>query len=119
MTSAVVNIIRQNSRTAAEKPSARSSHTPASELCDVIGSGLSLAGGDALHLFAELGQHLGAIDALGGGVLDPLVADRLGAVLHLLDELGRRRADLDADPLHLLERRGVGGVPGLAGEHRK
>src|SRR5262249_25132417 len=34
MTSAVVSAIRQNSRTAAQKPSARSKHTPPSAGCD-------------------------------------------------------------------------------------
>ena len=37
----------------------------------------------------ELRQHLGAVDAFGGGVLDPLVVDRLGSFLYALDELGR------------------------------
>src|SRR5438270_11107822 len=122
MTSAVVSIIRQNSRTAAARPSARSSQTPASAGWDGDGIGplpASIAGGEPLELCAELGEHLGAVDTLGSGVLDPLVVDRLGPLLHVLDELGRRRADVDPDPLHLLQRRGVGGIPGLAGEQRQ
>src|SRR5882672_1157402 len=102
MTSAVVSIIRQNSRMAAAAPSARSSQAPASEGCDVIVPGPSVAGSDAFELLAEIRQHLGAVDALGGGVLDPFVHDRLGAVLHAFDELGRSRADLDPDPFHFL-----------------
>src|SRR5262249_14281770 len=85
-TSAVVNAIRQNSRMAAAVPSTRSSKTTASEGCDdLIESGRLLPSCYPLRLLAEFCQHLGAVDALGGGVLDPFVVDRLGALLHALN----------------------------------
>src|SRR6516162_3514865 len=104
MTSAVVSIIRLNRRIAAAAPSARSSQTPASDLGDVIG--WFMAGGHAFDLFVELGQHLGAIYPFSGGVLDPLVVDRLGLLFGSLDEFGRSLGDLDADLFHALERGG-------------
>ena len=48
--------------------------------------GRSFAGGDPLQLFVELGVHLGAVDALGVGRLDPRLGQRLGALLHVGDE---------------------------------
>src|SRR5437773_833317 len=116
MTSAVVRAIRPNSRTAAAAPSTRSSQTPVSERCDATAVRPSLAGGYTLDLLAELGKHLGAVDALGAGGLHPLLLDDLGPFLYALDQLGRGFGDLDADPFHLLESRAVGGIPGFAGE---
>src|SRR4249920_767198 len=115
MTSAVVRAIRPKSRTAAAAPSTRSSQAPASVRCDAMARGPLLAGGYAFNLLAELGEHLAAVDTLGGGVLHPLVLDDLCPLLHALDELGGGFADLDADPLHLFECGVVGGIPGFAG----
>src|SRR5262249_61251217 len=64
----------------------------------------SMAGGHALDLFVELGEHLGAVDAFGGGILDPLVVDRLGLLLGGPDEFRRCLGDLDADLFHALQR---------------
>src|SRR5262245_24516549 len=115
MTSAVVRAINPNSRTAAAAPSTRSSQAPASERCDATACRPSLAG-DALDLLAELGQHLGAVDTLGGRVLHPFVLDDLGPLLHALDQFRGGLADLHADPFHLLESGVVSGIPGLARE---
>src|SRR5262249_2827120 len=111
---------------AAAAPSTRSSQEPASEECDdcevmdALGhAAQSLAGGDALDLLAELGGHLGAADALGGGGLYPLLHDRLGFFLHAFHELGRGLVDPDPKLPHLLDAGCVGGVPGLAGELRQ
>src|SRR5262245_1663061 len=119
MTSAVVRAINPNSSIAAAAPSTRSSQAPTSERCDATACGPSLVAGDALDLLAELGQHLGAVDTLGGRVLHPFVLDDLGPLLHAFDQLRGGLADLHADPFHLIESGVVGGIPGLAREPRQ
>src|SRR5438034_8065625 len=79
---------------------------------------LSLARGDLLQLFAKLGEDLGAIHALGAGLLAPVLDDRGGPLLHLRDEGGVGVDDLDAGLLQHLQALPVGLVPRLPGVTR-
>src|SRR5438477_375276 len=63
----------------------------------------SLAGGDLLQLVTELGQDLGAVDALGARLADPVLDDGRRSLLDLDHHLGVGVDDLDAGLLEGLQ----------------
>src|SRR5258706_12459789 len=73
-----------------------------------------LAGRDLLQFLAELGEHLGAVHALGVGRFDPLDVKLLRPGHDFLDEGGRRGLDLRAGGPEAGKAELVGAVPGLA-----
>src|SRR5260221_295125 len=112
-TSTKVSSIMANRMAEAATPS-----TASIRLSQMVAGWLTLvplfAGSDLLQLLAEFGQHIGAVDALGVGRLDPLVVERLRLRHHFLDEGGLGGIDLRARRLQARQAKLVGAVPGLA-----
>src|SRR5690606_2859923 len=73
-----------------------------------------LPGRHLLQLGAELLQRGPRVHARRARLLDPVLDDRVGALLHLGEELGVRAHDLDVRLLERVQARLVGAVPGLA-----
>src|SRR5262249_45405454 len=77
-------------------------------------------GADLLDLGAELLEHLAGVEAvLVARLLDPVVDDRLRALVHLGDELRIGLRDLDVRLLQRLDAFLVGLVPRLAVRARR